>query len=61
MKRIAVLVQIAKREQELPSTSQEAAAKAVINAPETSQCRRGGGGEVVSVRHTLLKGVMSLS
>lgn len=53
-----MLVQIAKREQELPSTSQEAAAKAVINAPETSQCQQGGGR---SVRHALLKGVMSLS
>lgn len=53
MKRIAVLVQIAKREQELPSTSQEAAAKAVINAPETSQCRRGGGEGRWSVLGTL--------
>lgn len=45
MKRVAVLVQIAKCEQELPSTSQEAAAKAVINAPETSQCWQGGEGQ----------------
>lgn len=43
MKEIAVLVKIAKREQELPSTSQEAAAKAVINAPETSQRGQWGG------------------
>lgn len=56
-KGIAVLVKTAKREQELPSTSQEAAAKVVINAPETSQCGQWG----VSARHTLLEGVTSLS
>lgn len=36
VKETVVVGNIAKHEQELPPASQEAAAKAVINAPETS-------------------------